>query len=168
MSDEPVMSVGECIGTPAAVTWNGTEYRLSAPTPEAFDRLERRVAALVFEQARENQAFDPGAVAAARDGLAARWHRVGGRYWDAVFAGPAGQRLMLWGLVAANHPEFTEDQARDLAAAEPDQVEVALLLAAPDFFAAAAARAGAAPSRAAASLAGVRARAAEALAARTP
>lgn len=148
MSD--LLSVGDAIGDLASVPWNGREWKLSPPTPEVFARLERWVAADVLEGARENAEFDPGALAEARKNTAARWHRVGGPYWDAVFNTARGGVLQLWGMVSVNHPEFTFDDARKMSWEAGPAVELALLLAAPDFFTAAAERADTPPERVAA------------------
>lgn len=164
---EPPLSVGDCIGQLAVVPWRGKEYKLSAPTPTTFAALEQWVAADVFAGAKQAGEYDPGALAEVRKNLAARHYRVGGPYWDAVMGTPDGGILQLWGMVAVNHPAFTIDDARAMSAEAEDAVELALLLAAPDFFTAAAARANAPPGRAEAGRARVVAEQQKALAGRT-
>lgn len=141
------MSTGDCLGVVATVRWKDADYTLSAPSPAVFAKLEQWVAASVFAGAKESEAFDPGAVAEVRKNLAARWHRVGGPYWDAVMGTPDGSALQLWGMIAVNRDGFTLDDARQMSLDVPDQVDLALLLAAPDFFTAAAGRANVPPDR---------------------
>lgn len=147
-----LLSVGDAIGVLATIDWNGTTYKLSPPTPQVFARLEQRVAADVFAGAKESAAFDPGAIAEARKNIAVRWHRVGGPYWDAAFGTATGGVLQLWGMVAVNHPDFGFEDAKKMSREASEQVDLALLLAAPDFFTAAATHADKPPEQIAAGL----------------
>ena len=115
--------------------------------------VEDAIAADVWAEAKALAAVDPKFAADAKEALLARHHRVGGPLWDAVFRTAAGQVLTLWGLIRATRPDFTREQAAALVQAEPDQCELAGVLAAPDFIAAVADRVRMNPQRAAAAVA---------------
>lgn len=134
------MSVGDCVGVQPTVTWNGKAYTLSRPTPKVLAAIEVAIASDVLAEAREMESIDSGSVPEARKNLASRWHRVGGPYWDAAFKTSQSQFLQLWAMVQANHPEFTREQAAEMYRDSTDEVELALILSAPDFFEQVAAR----------------------------
>jgi len=92
--------------------------------------VEDAIAADVWAEAKALAAVDPKFAADAKEALLARHHRVGGPLWDAVFRTAAGQVLTLWGLIRATRPDFTREQAAALVQAEPDQCELAGVLAA--------------------------------------
>jgi hypothetical protein len=147
-------SVSDVIGDAGpcpTVNWNGKAYRVGRPTPAVLAAVEFEVARVATAEVKAlAEALDPQEYAALREshhrGLLARSHRVGGPQWNATFAGPNGQLLILWALVAANHPEFTTADALSMARDSPDEAEAALLLAAPDFFRLVGGRSGTPPA----------------------
>lgn len=157
MSDElpPPLSVGDCIGTPAAVEHAGKTYTLGRPTPEVLAAIEQAIARDTWEAAQELREVAPGIVEDARQRLLTRQYAAGGPLWDQTLRSRHGTLLQLWALVRANHPEFTRQAAADLFAACPDRCELAVMLVAPDFYEAAALRAGDGAERAAAKRAAV-------------
>lgn len=151
MADEtPPMSVSDCIGTTATVTHAGKTYTLGRPTPEVLAAIEQAIARDTWETAQELREVSPGIADDARQRLLTRQYAAGGPLWDQTLRSRHGVQLQLWALIRANHPEFTREMAADLFAAVPDQCELAVILVAPDFYEAAALRAGDGADRAAA------------------
>lgn len=136
MSDADALgAAGEC----PRVTADGREWRVGWPTKRSKSRLMELVAAqAVREVLALKSALPPADYAPLWDGvqtaLAAREHRTGGALWQRVMASQSGATLFLLALLRENHPEAAEDDAKRLAATEPEQVTAAVLRVTPPFF----------------------------------
>lgn len=128
----PVPSVQQLLGSagePAAIVHAGKTYRLGHPDQRAKARLEQ----LVARQARENLlAAGVPEVEWVRQATAGEFRtlRAG---WSAVLSGENAAVLTLLAQLQEHHPDLTADDVRDLIAAEPGQVNVAVMETTPDF-----------------------------------
>lgn len=139
----PAGSTGDFLGgsaEPPIVKWKGKEFKVApGGLPTVLDRLEKLVAQHATEAVRElKDTLDPDAYAATwqdlMNDLKARKNKTGGSLYQAVLSSPEAGHLYLLALVREYHPDFTEADAIQMTADEPEQVQAAIILVSPDFF----------------------------------
>lgn len=124
-----------------AVESAGKTWRLGFNTQNAKARLEELIRARVLRDAlrlRREAGGDDGEQLwqDTRDSLAAGHYDTFGPGWLRVLRSGIGSTLFVLSLLQKHHPTATEADAAALVANEPDQVNAALAVVAPDFFSA--------------------------------
>lgn len=124
---------------PTVTAADGRVYRLGFNTQDAKARLESLVCDHVTLEAvrrkrRLGGADGDEAFAAVQALIDAGHYSTLERGWLTVLHSADGAILFPLALLQEHHPEMTAAQARELFAAEPEQVRAALGRVAPDFF----------------------------------
>ncbi len=134
-------TVGTVLGAAGAcpeIELNGKVWKIGHPTQRAKAELEKLAVGTAVAEMMELKDVMPEASFKAlfselTDSIAAKHYRTWGPGWQRVVWGPQSTHLFLLSLLRECHPNASEDDARQLAAAEPEQVTAALLQVIPNF-----------------------------------
>lgn len=139
---DPIPSVGDVLGASGAcptVEACGKVWRVGWPTQRAKACLEELAAAKAVSEVRAlKPALPPDAYAELFGeliaGISSGAYRTWGSGWQRVVFGGGNSHLFLLSLLRENHPGATEQEAKDVAAGDPDGVAAALARVVPGFF----------------------------------
>jgi hypothetical protein len=127
-------------GAPARVQWRGKPWLVGHPVQKAKAELEEIAAAAAVAEVRALKGALPSDAYAElwKDTVAAiqaKEFRTWGPGWARTVFARENAHLFLLSLLRCDQPHATEDDARGMAAEEPEQVTAALARVVPDFFA---------------------------------
>lgn len=130
------MDIAGNSGPKPVVTFGGKAYSFSYFCPAVVTLLESAVVDLAYADADAlTGRAKERALAAVDAAVVAGQHRYGEVLFNRRAGTLRGSPLVLWASVAHNHPEFTLDQAREMATAHPVETARALARVEPGFFA---------------------------------
>lgn len=148
-----VAGVQQVAATPPTVHHDGRVWRLGFNTQDAKGRLEELFRSHVVRDAIKTKRLLGGA-----DGdehyrltdtlLKQGYYKTFAKGWVELLNSPEGALLYVLSLLQEHHPDTTADEVAALLAAEPEQVEAAVLAVSPDFFEAVAVQMKATPGAA--------------------
>jgi hypothetical protein len=128
------LNVAGNLGPKPVVTWQGKPYTLSFFCPAVVTLIEGKVVELAYAEADALPESVRGRqVAAVTEAVRAGQHRFGESMFQERTGSRRGSVLTLWGCIAHNHPDFTVEQATQLAVDERAAVERATAEVTPSF-----------------------------------
>lgn len=125
-------------GPGPTVTCDGKTWRFGFNNQNAKARLEELIRAHVIQESKANDA--PEEYEETRDRIRGGYYKTFAKGWVSIFDSPDGNLLFILSLLGKHHPEATIDDAKHILVLERDQVAMALMEIAPDFFQALAAQ----------------------------